>query len=214
MVEISNIVGTSIGDFINYALVIVTIMIMYYIFKFFFVQPPTKEEKERELEGRRQAGKEHWDSLKKWNEKRQVEQKQKKEKEGKRLNVSPIKENLVDAIEAADKVLALLGKAKTEHDRNEIIDLIEKFNKETDRAGRNFRVLRRKLEGTERDFINQRITELEAIQEHIINNCKKKLPRMDPGFWKQVQSLGILKTVKEVRALCHKLWNEIEKFHQ
>lgn len=213
MVEISNIVGTSIGDFINYALVIVTLMIIYYIFKFFLVGPPSKEEKEQELAAQRQAWGEKFESAKKWKKEREAEQKQKKEKERKRLNVSPIKENLVEAIEAADKVLAQLGKAKTEHDRSEILDLIHRFNKEMDRAGRNFRILRRKLEGAERNFITERITELEVIQENV-NNCKKKLPKMSPAFWQQVQSIGLPKTVKDVRLLCHNLWNEIEKFHQ
>lgn len=214
MVEISNIVGTSIGDFINYALVVVTLMIIYYIFKFFLVGPPSKEEKEQELAAQRQAWGEKFESVKKWKKEREAEQKQKKEKEGKRLNVSPIKENLIDAIEAADEILALLGKARTDHDRDKIIDFVNRFNKEMDRAGRNLRLLRRKLEGDERKYITERITEGEAIQEHNNNNCKKKLPRMDPGFWKQVQSLDIPKRVKEVRAMCHNLWNEIEKFHQ
>ncbi len=214
MVEISNIMGTSIGDFINYALVVVTLMIIYYVFKFFLVGPPSKEEKEKELVAQRQAWGERWEGLKKKKQQKEAETKQKKEKERKRLNVSPIKENLVEAIEAADEVLALLGKAKTDHDRDKIIDLINRFNKEMDRTGRNFRILRRKLEGEERKYITERITEGEAIQEHINNNCKKKLPKMSPAFWQQVQSLGIPKTVRDIRAMCHNLWNEIEKFHQ
>ncbi len=213
MVEISNIVGTSINDFINYALVIVTLMIIYYLFKFFLVGPPSKEEKEQELESQRRAWGERWEGWKKKKQQKEAETKQKKEKERKRLNVSPIKENLVEAIEAADEVFSLLGKARTEHDRSKIINLIKRFNQEMDRAGRNLRVLRRKLEGTERNYITERITELEVIQEQI-NNCRTRLPKMSPAFRQQVQSLGIPKVVKDVRALCHNLWNKIEQFHQ
>ncbi len=213
VLELSNIVGTAIGDFINYALAIVSVMILYYIIKLFLVGGSSKEEKGRELEAQRQAWGERFESWKEKKKRKEAEEKKKQEKERKRLNVSPIKENLVGAIEAGDEVLALLGKAKTNHDRDKIISLIKGFDKEMDRAGRNLRLLRRELEGEERNYLTERITELEAIQDYINNNCGRKLPLMGPAFWSDAQSLGIPKAVKEVRAMCHHLWNKIDQFH-
>ncbi len=59
----SPIIQTTIGDFLDYAMGIVVIMIVYYIGKFFlFAEPPTKEERER----RRQEAEQQQAHFKDW----------------------------------------------------------------------------------------------------------------------------------------------------
>ncbi len=78
VMEWSPVMGT-VQEFIDYSLLIVGIMIIYYLIKFFALGGKTKEEKEREAEAFRTWVKEKWDTGKK--AKREWEEKKKKEKE-------------------------------------------------------------------------------------------------------------------------------------
>ncbi len=211
---ISDVVGRTVLDFINYALGIALIMVIYYAVKFFLVAPPTKEEKERKLQSQREAWQDTIQKYKEKSKKRRELEELKKEKKRKKDLVSPVKDNLVHAIEAADEALSLLTLAKTPDEREKILELAKAFNRKMEHARKNLRVLRRNVERSEWDFVNKCMEQAEAIEEYVTDNFKKKLPEMSAAFRNQVVSEGIPSAAKKARGMVHELWKKLEEFHQ
>lgn len=210
MVEIFAPVLGTVQEFIDWSLTIVSIMIIWYVVKFFIVAPPTKAEKEikeKEWAERGAKGRE-------WLKGKYKEHKTKEEKERKKDLVSPIKENLKDAIEAAEEALHLIGTARTEHDHHQIHKTFKKFDQEMKHAWGNIRLLRRKAEGAERDFLTQLLNEVEAVKDHVNDNLRDKLPEMGVNFLAEAKAKEIDQGIKKVRGVCHDIWKKVEKFHE
>jgi hypothetical protein len=64
MVTITDIVGNSLSSFLDLALTFTSIMLIYYIGKFFFVAPPTKEEREATAEADKKRRTENFNWIK------------------------------------------------------------------------------------------------------------------------------------------------------
>ncbi len=205
----SDIVGTSVTQFVDYALAIVSVMILYYIVKFFLVGPPTKEEKEKELEGRRKAFGE-WREKSSEDSKKKAELKKKeKEKARKKNVVSPIKENLVNAVEAVDEAIGHLNMKKPDKVR----EVSKKLHRHLETAWANLKLLRRDLEGQEREFASDLIEQVLAVQKLLHDAVKDKLPHRVDATW--AAAVGAIQTdLKTVRSACGALFKKVEQFHQ
>ena len=75
---ISNMVGTSVNQFIDGAMAIVIIMIVWYCIKFFLVTPPTKEERAARNEEDMERGKKFWGKIKEKNKESNIKQEKEK----------------------------------------------------------------------------------------------------------------------------------------
>lgn len=103
MVILSEMVGRTVNDFLNYALFIVSIMIIYYIVKFFFAAPPSKEERQAEREARQEQ-------FSNWFTEKKEAMKKKKAQEQRQTLVRYPRAYLVQAIEHCDDLTTALGK--------------------------------------------------------------------------------------------------------
>lgn len=209
--ELSNIVSATVSSFINYALFIVTIMIVWYVIKFFMVAPPTKEEREATLQGQREA----WGgAIKKAGEKQKVrkdEYEKKREQQRKRNLVSPAKLDIRRVIEAAEKAILHLDNTNLPKLRGRAMEAGEELHS----LWTHLRMLRGKVEGGERQTVNNMITKVQAIQEIFLQNIKNTIPKEvgDEATWHQ-RMKAVRDKLKEIRQSSGAVFEELEQFHQ
>ncbi|GEM_PF-4422665 len=195
----------TIAEFINYAMIVVTIMLIYYIIKFFTVAPPTDEERKlkRDEENARAANVRKWVG-KKWNE-----TEDRRKKGTKKNKVSPIINNLKLAQDALDTAVEKLTRASDDSDRNKVVRALKTFDQQLKGAWNNLRLLRRNAEGTDKDTVKSYIDALEAIREHYHNNIKGTIAGAN---W-TAEKATILNEMKTRRSELYNLWNEIERYY-
>ncbi|MBI2103065.1 hypothetical protein HYT55_04450 [Candidatus Woesearchaeota archaeon] len=206
MADISIISGT-IAEFIDGALTIVLLMIIYYIIRVFMVAPPSKEErmvKRKELEDQRAE----WG---KWVGGKFKEHKHKVQKEQRKGDVSVVKDNLKDALEGMEDIHSLLNKA----DLDRVKRTANRVKRDLQRAVGNLRLLRRKHEGEDRKAMQTAIDSLHGIEKMFVDDVEHKLPdKVDPDHTKYVNSVkDPIDAVVKLRGSLGTIWNDLEEFH-
>lgn len=209
VMEWSPVLG-SIQEFIDYSLFIVGVLIIYYLIRFLTFG---KEEKDKEWakggEALRGAIKDKLEAGKAAKKTREETEKKEKEKKQKKDLVSPIKKNLVDAIESCSEVVDALDRAN----RPAVVSAADKFNKEIKSAWGNLRLLRRNVEKDDRDKIHDLLVKVEAIKKKVEDELKGKLPKTVTPTWKA--GVGPIRgAVMSVRASCGTVFKELENFHK
>jgi len=195
----------SVHEFIDYALLLVSVLIIYYIVKFFLVERPSKEERDK-------AWAEGGKGLSEYISNKMKERAEKDSRSKKKDLVSPMKENLKDAIEAAEDTWKHLNSAerkKAYHRIDDIKDHIEK-------AVRNLQLLRRNLNDTEKDTVTKMIHELHAAEETFLREVKGKLPKRIITATKAEWDAAVAAAAPEIRNLLGSLgnaWKNLEQFH-
>ena len=205
--ELSNVVSATVSSFIDYALFIVTIMIIWYVVKFFMAAPPTKEEKAAALQSQREAWGGMISEAGKKSKASRDERELKEYQKGLKNRASAVIDNLNDAFDAsADAIHALDRKNPTD-----AIKDVDKFEMLLKRAWRNLRPLQSYAKDVDKAKIETIRAEVDALHVVIINQVKGKIPRKVEGNWdsvvgpirtelvKQRQSNGAI--FKELRAL-------------
>lgn len=195
----------TIAEFINYAMIVVTFMLIYYVIKFFTVAPPTDEERKikRDEENARAANVRKWVG-KKWNE---TEDRRKKGQ--KKNKVSPIIYNLKLAQDAVDTSLEKLTKAQDDDGRKKTVRALKVFSMQLKEAWGKLRLLRNSAEGADKDTVRQYIDTLESIREHYRQNIETAIT--GPNW--QAEKGNITREIKARRDELYNLWNEIEKYY-
>lgn len=199
------VVAGSINQFTSYALSIVSLMIIYYIVKFFLVPSEGDEEAEKKWQERGgklgTAVKDMFESKEK-KALETLETKKKEEvKQKKREHSSPARDNLVKAIEACDNAINHIDNNKVKEAKKAIKD----FEKELKDAWGNMKTFRRKVKDKEREFVQDMVNELEAVnkqaQDEIVQKAKnaKNLP-------------GIRESLKTVRGSCGAVFKKLNTF--
>lgn len=206
--EWSPVLGT-VQEFIDYSLFIAGILAVYYFIKFWTIGGKSKEDKEKDSEAFRKWVKDKWETNKTAKKTREEKEKKEKEKERKKDLVSPIKKNLVDAIESCSDMIEALDKTN----RSAAVSADDKLNHQLKSAWGNLRLLRRKLSGEEKEKIHQQVLVVEAIKERIENEIKGKLPKTVTTAWK-ADVTGIRNALLSVRGSSGAVFKELEQFHQ
>src|SRR3989338_1100189 len=177
--ELSNIVSATVSSFIDYALFIVTIMIIWYVIKFFMAAPPTKEEREAALQGQREA----WGgAIKKVKDKareRREEEEKKRYKLGIRNQSRTIINNLKHAFENADKAVRALDRRDPAAAHRAVKD----FDEELHRAWGNLRLLRNKAKDEDKEKVKQITAAVQATRDDLTNMVGGKIPRKVEANW-------------------------------
>lgn len=210
MAVISNIVSTSVQSFVDYALWIVGIMIIYYIVKFFVAaEPPSKEEKAAE----EVRAKEWWeDFFKKREEKKGKAGKAASEKRRKE-SVLPVLDNLEKAVEVAGELQIHLFK----DEREEAVAQAKKLAVLAKKAWKNVHLLLRKFEGDERKKLTQLYNGLAVVEEKVEKDIKKKFPKnvlkATNADWNTAVT-AIEPELKKVTAALEAVWNDLEEFYK
>jgi len=204
---ISNIVSTSITDFVDYAMYVIVLFTIYYCFKFFFVDGLAKEMSDSS--GWEERGKK-WQG---WIKDKSDKSKEKSVKKRKGNLVAPAKSHLVVAQEICDDVIDLIGKAKSAGDRTRILSRLHDFNEELHSVWGYLRLLRKNVDANEdKEYIKKRIHEVEATKVYVNTNLKGKLPPTVGSDW-LTKVAPVLSEIQKVRGMAHNIWNEIEGFH-
>ncbi len=207
-VEISTAVTSKVSTFIDYSLIVVLILMIYFIFRFFTVGGPSKEDKDNGIDERRQAFMKWYDEKKK--KRGEADKRVKKEKEMKKKEdlVSPIKKGIMGCIDACDEAVSLLDSKSVSGVKN----AAKKFNKEAHDAWTGLRLLTKKLKGPEHDAIRDLINQLEAVRKKVEDELKGTLPkRVDPTWAKTTEPIRA--AVQSVRGSCGAIFKKLEEFH-
>ncbi len=211
MVEfISNIVGSTVNDFIDGAMVVLTIMIIWYCIKFFLVAPPTKEERNAKHEEDLERGKKFWGGVKEKAEKSKVEQEKKQKEDSMRLP----KRFIVQSQQASEYVMELMRRASKKSDVKKIEDAIEDFEKHLHKSWQH--LARARLNATktkDKDTIHGIMLDIEGVKDQIAHKIKGKVPDFDPTTWSSAIDSIIIELGK-ARGTVHNTWNKIMNYHK
>lgn len=151
---INDIVGGTVGEFVSYAMAVVAIMVIYYIIKFFMVQPPTKEEREEAEREQKKAWTEAFGKLKQKTEEREKKIKTEKEKKRRRKMIKGAESFLIDSLKEVEKSIGEIGTATAASLGNAAAS-IGNAAREGRKAWKELQKVTQKLTGEEREeFFN------------------------------------------------------------
>lgn len=199
-----SVVTEGINQFLDWAMGIVTILIIYYIIKFF----AAGKAEEAGSGKRREKLKEFLKGKSKGKAEKKIIEKEKKKRKEKKDLVSPIKNDIKDAIMCCDGIIIHLDAKKPK----EAEKMVEKFDKHMHNARTNLKLLRGKFKGGPRQITS--IQEgLEAIKKVFKEEVKNKLPKQVDSTW-TMKVKPIKANVVRLRGSCGAIWNELRRFHK
>ena len=163
----ASVAGT-MANFIAWALYIASIMIVYYIIKFFFTSSEGAEEAEKRWQ---EGGKD----LGKWFGKKSEESKAKEEMQRRAQEVKEPKSYLIDAIEDCEKLTKIMF-VRSPEDKKAAAPKAEKLlnslKKDLKKASRSLRHLRRKERGAERTKFYEIFNKLQTNARVVLDRAK------------------------------------------
>ena len=208
-VIISNMVGTSVNQFIDGAMAVVIIMIVWYCIKFFLVSPPTKEERAAKRAEEEERAKKFWGKVKEKGKESNIKQ----EKEKKKNKISPAKAHIVKAQEASEYAMESIRRAAKPADVKKINGGIEDFEHHLHKSWKYLKLLRRDAtDNKDREDIHKVMVLIEGIKERITSELKGKIPDFDTSWVANIKPK--LKELSDLRGSVHAVWNEMMKYHE
>jgi hypothetical protein len=205
---ISNVVGNSVNQFIDGAMTIVIIMIVWYCIKFFLVTPPTKEEKAARREEEMERGKKFWGKVKEKGKESGIKQ----EKEKKKNKISPAKKHIVKAQEASEYAMESIRRAAKPADVKKITGGIEDFEHHLHKSWKYLKLLRRDAtDNKDKDAIHEIMVLIEAEKDNI-KKIKANFPKFDTDWVANITP--ILDELKTLRGSVHAVWNKMMEYHE
>lgn len=206
-IQLSNIVSATVSSFIEYALFIVTIMIIWYIIKFFLAAPPTKEEKEAALQGQREAWGGAIKKVKEKGEERRKEEEKKREQQRKRNLASPVVRDYKRVLETAEKAEHYLN----DEDPVKLKRAVKELNEYLHDMWTHASQLRGKVRGEDHQKIQGVIVKIQTARQIFGDKIKGKIPDAVTPTWRTaLASVG--NGLQEIQGLCGDIYNELEKF--
>ena len=196
-------VAGTVQQFIDWALSIVSLMIFWYIGKFFFVAPPTDAEKDIADKEWQQKG----TALREWVGKKAEAQNAKEEKGRREDLTSPARRNIVDAMKEVSEIQTQLSHLKPKAARNGI----KRLKKQLKEAIRNCNKLLASADKEDRDYIGEVTNWLHAIQQKVLDELDSKIPKVitDKG-----EISKILDKFKDLGAKFGNVYEGLEKYHR
>ncbi len=198
---ISDLVGSTVNEFIDLALAIVTLLMVWYVIKFFIVEPKGKDESSGEL----------GDLIKKkWGEKKEEKKKNAEAKERERL-LEPVKGFILRVEQNADKA----SDALSHHNASGLRSLengISRIEDNLRSAKRVLRALKLKTKTPQRDYISGLLTYTETIDQVVKENLRLSLPANPAGINWGVFMGTIRPVVSAITTRCGLLITSIDKF--
>lgn len=195
----------SVQWFTSYAITVVTLMIIYYIIKFFMVAPPTKEQREANKADREAKAKKWRDWVGGSIKESQTKSKTKAEKQKKKDLVSKPKQYVRKSIEACDEAIRYLDKK----DITKFHKSIKYFNGELKGLWGYLKIMRTRVP-KEWKSIGDLITEIEVISKDL--NDKSKIPK--EAKMKKSDIPNTRDEIIRLRGLCGDIFEKLEKYHK
>ncbi|MBI2145954.1 hypothetical protein HYU22_01275 [Candidatus Woesearchaeota archaeon] len=197
---INSIVSQSVNDFADYAIAIVTIMIVYYVIRFFMVAPPTKEEREAAEQERQKNARELWKTIG-----------EKHTRSKRRESVRHPKATFVQAIEECDELLKSLSQKVRKDAVRDAKEDLRRLRHHLDLGLRYLRSNRRQESGEIYKFFDQLYAECGAAltqAEHI------ELPLPTATDWDaRIREIkDAVKGSQGIRGVCGFILQEMDNF--
>lgn len=202
------VIGTVL-DFIDWSLAIVSIMILWYIVKFFLVGPSITKGDTKEEWTEKGAGMRDW-----WKKKKSDDEEKSKitkAAEKRRRLLEPAKGFLIRVEQAAEKLreeeFATKTTAAVTSAKNQA-DILERNLKS---AQRGLRVARLHEKGEKREYFIKLYDYIAIALEHNTNEIKKKIPAPANRNWDSTVC-SIRRQAQFIRGLCGALIDSIDKY--
>lgn len=209
MAVISSMVGTTVLNFIDYALIIVIIMIVWYALKFFMVKPPSKEEREAALQEQRDAWGGAIKGLKKKREER-AEQDKKEQEKKRRVNLaSPTIRDIRRVLETTEEAMRYFDDAHPGKLKRSVANLNDHLHDMWTHASQ----LRGKVQGDQRRKVEEAIVKIQTARQQFGQHVKGKVPDTAPANWHTAHA-SIRSALDTIHSLCGDIFNKIEEFEQ
>lgn len=209
------VLGT-VEEFIDYALVIVALLLIYYVIKFFTIGGASRQDKEKEWQERGGKTREWLGEKHKEMEKKAGEVKEKKEQEKKikkrERKLSPIKGFLIRVEKNADELVGHLEK-RTDKELEQAKDRLEAVEKDLRSAKKILRAVKHETKAESRNILNNLETYCEAIiVETVRKDIKDWMPSSETdGSW-PAKLANIQKAVRKLKNECGHLMNSVDEF--
>lgn len=193
----------TVQEFIDWSLGIVSIMIIWYMVKFFLVAPPTEAEKAASEKEWKESGVKG----RKWIKNKLNEKKIAEEKSRKKDLVSPIKDHVVKASRYISELQTNLTAMKGKKARKDL----KKLQTEIKKAIRGSQELLVGVEDKDRKEVEKIINWLHALQKGFLEQVKEQIP-------KKIKKVKDIKTIlghfEELRGSLGNVFKHLEQFHK
>lgn len=198
---ISNMVGSTVNEFIDLALTVVTLMLVWYVIKFFIVEPKGKDESTGELGD--------W-IKKKWGEKKEKMKKDEEAKERERL-LEPVKGFILRVEQNADSAGDAISK-KNPAGLRSAENHIGRIEDNLRSAKRVLRALKIKTKAPRRDYVSGLISYVEVMEVHARDYFRRPIPTNLTNInWNQLEA-ALVAALGTLKVNCGLLINSIDKF--
>ncbi|MEK6853111.1 MAG: hypothetical protein AABX64_00310 [Nanoarchaeota archaeon] len=179
-------VAGTMAQFLSWALFIVSLMIIWYIVKIFWVTTPEEKAKQEQEWGEKGAavrGK-----LKEWAGKKEVEEQMDRKKD----LTSPVKDYVIKAMSGLSEVEDSLNDLKGDKAKRQIDEVQDNLRK----AVRSCKLLLRNLEAGDREAVLKIINFLQAAQKEFLGDVKDKIPASINSRAEVKETLGHFETLR------------------
>ncbi|MEK6863374.1 MAG: hypothetical protein AABW53_01625 [Nanoarchaeota archaeon] len=190
----------TMGIFISWALFIVSLMIIWYIVKIFWVTTPEEKAKQEQEWGEKGAavrGK-----LKEWAGKKEAEEQMDRKKD----LTSPVKDYVIKAMSGLSEVEDSLNDLKGDKARKKIDEVQDNLRK----AVRSCKLLLRNLEAGDREAVLKIINFLQAAQKEFLGDVKDKIPA---NINSRADIKAILDNFETLRGSLGNVFKQLEMLH-
>ncbi len=200
------VLGT-VGEFIEYAQIIVAIFFVYYAIKFFTFEGPDAETR-RTAEEARIRGARDWIGDKATEHKRKKKEREDREKaerivRERKRRLNPILGYIIKAEQAAEKVIDDELKVKSTSAVSSAEHQLNDLERNLDRTKKALRAAKTHGTDKEKEYLNHLYTQSELLVRHFDNKIKGKVPAItlpDAGWRTDVSKFK--NKVGEIRGHC------------
>ncbi len=189
----------TMGMFISWALFIVSLMIIWYLIKIFWVTSPTDKTRTEQEWGERGAAMREW-AGKKW-EGKEAEEKMSRKKD----LTSPVRDYVIKAISGLSEVEDNLNDLKGDKARRQINDVQDNLRK----AVRSSNMLLRNLEASDKEAVIKTINFMQVAQKEL-GNVKDKIPA---SINRRTEVKEILDAFETLRGSLGNVFKQLELLH-
>lgn len=208
-------VAGTVQEFIDYSLIIVTLMIIYYVFRFFMIEGPTKEEKKKaeaeRIDAARDWIKGKWEGHKKAEETRVESEKKRREMIKRDHLLGGAKGFIIKAEQLTEDVPKIL-KTRSDHALHETKSALKKIEDFLNSAKKAIGVAKRASKDEKREALGKLYDYTEITEETLDKGVEKKLPKDDKdAAWDT--KIGEAKAgLNKIRLECGHIIKSIDKF--
>ena len=199
--DLSDIVAGTVSEFINYALIIVGILIIYYVIKLIFFKSEEQKSEEKE------EAKERKEKFQKWIKKKREQIDEGKEISRKKNRFDPIKGFLIRCIDHAEEGIVHANEDTIDEAKETKLN-VRKFITDIRIAWRELKKVRNKATGEEKEMLEALVIQAQML----IEAAAKVTVFKESDFNEWIKNADqIKKVLNDFKVRCGNIINELDK---